>query len=149
MKEGAWRETLRLDDDPSTAEQDAVNDQLNAFNMACVGRKDFQPLNYVLRDADDSIVAGILAFTWGGGCEIRILWVRDDWRRQGLGKRLLSMVEREAAARGAGVVLLDTFDFQAPEFYPKYGYELVGVVENYPVGHRRFYYQKQLRDTER
>jgi GNAT superfamily N-acetyltransferase len=149
MSEDGLPETLRLDDHPSAAEQDAVNDQLNAFNMACVGRKDFQPLNYVLREADDSIVAGVLAFTWGGGCEIRILWVREDWRGRGLGKRLLSMVEREAVARGAGVVLLDTFDFQASDFYPKYGYELVGVVENYPVGHRRSYYQKQLPTTLR
>jgi ribosomal protein S18 acetylase RimI-like enzyme len=103
----------------------------------------------VVRAEDGPIVAGVAGFTWGGGCEIRSLWVHDAWRGNGLGKRLLSMAEREAAARGAGVVLLDTFDFQAPEFYPKYGYELVGVVENYPVGYRRFYYQKRLRDTER
>lgn len=34
---------------------------------------------------------------------------------------------------------LDTFDFQANNFYLKLEYEVFGELENYPPGHKRYY----------
>lgn len=39
---------------------------------------------------------------------------------------------------------LDTFDFQACEFYEKHGYTAFGVLEDCPTGHCRFYMEKKL-----
>jgi len=54
------------------------------------------------------------------------------------------MAEVEARKRGARYAYLDTFDFQAPEFYKKYGYEVFGVLEDFPSGHTRYFMKKQL-----
>ncbi|WP_202127900.1 hypothetical protein [Clostridium sp. C2-6-12] len=38
---------------------------------------------------------------------------------------------------------LDTFDFQAKDFYLKHGYEVFGVLDDCPMEHKR-YYMKRL-----
>jgi ADP-ribose pyrophosphatase YjhB (NUDIX family) len=43
---------------------------------------------------------------------------------------------------------LDTFDFQAKDFYLKHGYDIFGVLGNCPPGHERYYMRKNLNDSE-
>ena len=35
-------------------------------------------------------------------------------------------------------------DFQAPEFYKKYGYEVVFAIEGYPQGHSKIWLKNRL-----
>ena len=37
------------------------------------------------------------------------------------------------------LILLDSFSFQAPEFYKKHGYREYGVVEDHPKGHSQHF----------
>ena len=48
------------------------------------------------------------------------------------------------AILGLGI-WLDTFDFQAPEFYKKLGFSQFGEIVDYPPGHSRHYFQKRLK----
>jgi ribosomal protein S18 acetylase RimI-like enzyme len=41
-------------------------------------------------------------------------------------------------------IWLDTFDFQAPEFYRRLGFSEFGQIEDHPPGHRRFFMRKRL-----
>ena len=45
---------------------------------------------------------------------------------------------------GAYLSHLDTFDFQAKDFYLKHGYEIFGTLENCPPNHNRYYLKKAL-----
>jgi ribosomal protein S18 acetylase RimI-like enzyme len=56
----------------------------------------------------------------------------------------MAMAEDLARERGCVGVWLDTFDFQAPEFYRKHGYEQFGRLDDYPPGHQRLFFQKRL-----
>ncbi|GAQ00024.1 hypothetical protein NIES2104_65890 [Leptolyngbya sp. NIES-2104] len=40
---------------------------------------------------------------------------------------------------------MDTFSFQAPEFYQKLGYTVFGELPDFPIGHRRLFLKKVLR----
>lgn len=103
------------------------------------------PYEYVIRNDKKEIVAGILAgLGYWSGLEIRILWVAEEERRSGLGTKLLTETENNAKAKGAVISLLDTFDFQARDFYLKKGYTIFGQLEDFPVGHRRYYMQKRF-----
>lgn len=42
------------------------------------------------------------------------------------------------------IAIVDTFDFQAEEFYIKNGYDVIGEIKNFPKGHRRIYFSKVL-----
>ena len=46
--------------------------------------------------------------------------------------------------RGCERAELRTFDYQAPGFYKKLGYEEFHVSESYPRGHTRHYFRKAL-----
>jgi len=89
-------------------------------------------------------VGGIIGATYWDWFYLDLLWVKEDLRRQGYGKQLLSKAEDIARERGAKNVFLDTFSFQAPEFYQKYGYQVYGELPDFPTGHQRFFFTRQL-----
>ena len=75
---------------------------------------------------------------------IGALFVDERYRGKGIGSALLKQVEEEARRMGAGVARLDTFEFQALNFYLKHGYEIWGILEDCPKGHKRYYLKKSL-----
>jgi len=94
--------------------------------------------NYVIK-VDGQIVAGINSFVYHWGIlYIDVLFVDERYRGKNLGASLLQQVEKEAIAMGADLSHLDTFDFQAKDFYLKQGYEIFGVLDDCPKGHQRF-----------
>ncbi len=88
-------------------------------------------------------MAGLVGSTYGGWLFVEDLWVHADLRRRGIGSELLSLAERRAADVGCHSARLDTFSFQAPEFYPRFGYRLYGALD-YPPRHRRYFLWKPL-----
>ena len=56
----------------------------------------------------------------------------------------MDAAESAARERGCRIVLLDTFGVQAPGFYDKLGYRVVGTIDDFPPGHRRYFYVKDL-----
>ena len=55
----------------------------------------------------------------------------------------LLVPNRRALLLGCRSAHLDTFSFQAPDFYKKLGYRVFGAID-YPPDHRRFFLQKRL-----
>ncbi len=68
----------------------------------------------------------------------------DAAYKQKLGSKLLKYVETKAAKKGAYMVLLTAFEFQAKDFYLKHGYEIFGIVQNCPPEYKQFHMQKLL-----
>lgn len=102
-------------------------------------------LNHKIVNQDGTIVAGLLGSMYGWNClQIDILWVDEACRGQRLGSRLLREVEAIARTHGCILIHLDTFDFQAKDFYLKEGFEVFGVLEGCPPGHKRYYLKKVL-----
>ena len=129
---------------PSETETDYIREALNQFNCAHVGDDGHTPLNLIEYDADGSIIGGLLGGTYWGWMYIDILWVREDHRRQGVGSRLLTEAEKEAMRRGCHHVHVDTMSWQAPMFYQKHGYEVIGVLPDIPLGNQKYLLMKAL-----
>ena len=53
-------------------------------------------------------------------------------------------VEAEAKARNCRQIVLETHSFQAPGFYRKLGFEVIGTVDGYPLGHQYLTLVKRL-----
>jgi len=138
-------ENFRIEVEPAPKDIRSLEDGLYAYNIEQTGSDDGKWLSIFVRDDAGEIVAGLHGWTWCGACKVERLWVRQDLRRQGYGQRLLAAAEQEARARGCGQILLDTFSFQAPLFYRKLGYEVIGVVEGFPRHpHSEYHLRKAL-----
>ena len=129
---------------PSETETDYIREALNQFNCAHVGDDGHTSLNLIEYGADGSIIGGLLGGTYWGWMYIDILWVREDHRRQGVGSRLLTEAEKEAMRRGCHHVHVDTMSWQAPMFYQKHGYEVIGVLPDIPRGNQKYLLMKAL-----
>ena len=131
-------------DDPSNSARGIIGPGVGMFNESKVGASGYQPLQFVVQTSDDEVIGGVVAETYYGWCHIDLLWVHEEHRGHGLGRRLMEYVEEEARNRGVRGVYLDTFSFQAPEFYRKLGYETFGVLPDCPAGYQRHFMVKHL-----
>ena len=129
---------------PDARDIQLLDDRIYEFNAARTGIADARLLTILLRARDGDIIAGLYGWTWGRCCEVKTLWVHENWRSKGLGTRLMSAAEAEARRRDATQIVLSTHDFQAPEFYKRLGFEAVGHVDNYSVGYQSIYLRKPL-----
>ena len=117
---------------------------INEYNEQQAGKQHGKLLCFVVRAPDGDVLGGVIGETHWNWLYVNLMWLREDLRGQGYGQRLLALAEAEARQRGAEYAYLDTFSFQAPEFYKKQGYEVFGMLENFPPGHQRYYMRKVL-----
>ena len=106
---------------------------------------DLQSLSIFLRNPNGNVIGGLLGETFWGWLYVEFMWIEESLRGQDYGKKLLATAEREAIARCCTHALLDTFSFQAFEFYQRCGYEVFGTLEDFPPPHKRFYMKKSLK----
>ena len=131
-------------DAPDAADRDAILSGLDDFNREMTGGGDARPLAVLIRAADGTTIGGLLGRTWLEWFYVELLYVPDGVRGAGLGRDLMARAEAEARARGCRGIWLNTFSFQARGFYEKLGFTLCGQIDDYPVGHSRFFLQKRL-----
>ena len=129
---------------PAEKEIEYIRASLYDFNKKIVGDDDHTPLNIVEYDDNGNIIGGILGGTYWGWMYIDILWVQEDYRHNGIGSKLLTEAEKEAVRRGCHHVHLDTMSWQAPDFYKKHGYEVIGVLPDIPSGNQKYLLMKAL-----
>jgi len=74
------------------------------------------------------------------------LWVHKDYRRQGMGAKLLRMLEEKIQSIGIEHVYLWTSGFINPLFYEKQGYRVFTVFEDFfeVEGYHHIGYRKDL-----
>ncbi|MGW3954461.1 GNAT family N-acetyltransferase [Streptomyces sp. NPDC004752] len=93
------------------------------------------PLHVWALDKAGGLAGGLVGHTWAAWLHVTYLWVDAPCRGAGLGTRLLTEAERLAGEdRGCRAARVETWDFQAPEFYRRRGYEVVCVIPDYPPG---------------
>ena len=117
---------------------------LRAYNYEKTQDADFQPLRIFLRDEKGEIVGGLLADTYWGWLDLGSIWVAEHLREHGYGRQLMARAEAEGVSRGCTQAFLDTFSFQAREFYERLGYVVAGTLDEFPPGHRPFLMRKRL-----
>ena len=117
---------------------------ISDYNTLKAGQDNNQNLCFALQSTDGKIVGGIIGATYWDWFYINLMWISKDYRSKGFGHQLLLQSEEEAKKRGAKFAHLDTFSFQAPEFYKKYGYQVFGELDQFPDGHTRYFLKKDL-----
>jgi ribosomal protein S18 acetylase RimI-like enzyme len=135
---------LRISSEPGAGPEEiaVVREGLHRFNFDATGFREVRDVTLFVRDHLGAIKGGLLGYVWGGWLHITELWLSNECRGDSLGRQLLETAEREAASSGARGAFLSTFDFQAPDFYRRYGYEVYGTLPDNPRGHVDYYLRK-------
>ncbi len=134
---------LSVVDQPSAADCHTIGTALDRYNRQFLGETGYSRTGFFVRNERGEIVAALVGSTYAGWLFVADLWVHADIRRCGIGSQLLALAERQAVARGCHSAMLDTFSFQGPEFYPRFGYRVYGALD-YPPDHRRYFLSKPL-----
>ena len=134
---------LRLEHTESQKSQ-IIGDLIRSYNRSKREVAESEPLNLYIEDEHGEIMAGLVAETFGNWLEIEYLFVKEDLRGQGIGSQLLQQAESEAKKRNCRFAFVNTYQFQAPAFYQKHGYQEVFILKDYPYTGQRHYYQKDL-----
>ena len=132
---------------------DAKDDELAArlvsavreYNTEFLGYTDSRPLAAIARDDRGETVGGVSGRTIYGHFLVEVVWVAEAMRGQGLGTELMERAEREARARQCTGAQVDTLSFQGLDFYRRLGFEVIGKVEGFPLGHDRYFMLKHYR----
>lgn len=127
---------------PSTeAEEEYIQQSLREYNRKYW--KNMKDYSFHIKE-DGKIVAGIV----GGSCfdtlEIDFLFVEEAYRGKGYGRQLLQYAEEKGKADGLKRVFLNTYSFQAPEFYKSQGYWETFRIDHAYGTCSQFFYQKEL-----
>ena len=134
---------IRLDNkEPEKAQE--IGNQIRAYNRSKREKAESESLNLYVEDEKGDLLAGLVAETFGNWLEIEYLFVEEELRGQGIGSKLLQQAENEAKNRNCRFAFVNTYQFQAPDFYQKHGYKEVFTLQDYPYTGQRYYYQKDL-----
>jgi GNAT superfamily N-acetyltransferase len=131
-------------DKPTDAMWTAIGGGISRFNTQHAGSHNHTDLVFMLYDPDGNIAGGLIGETYWDWLYINLLFVKEELRGSGYGHRLMQLAEEEARKRGMKHAYLDTFSFQAPEFYRAQGYRPFGQLEEFPPGYQRIFFTKDL-----
>ena len=134
---------IRLENTESQKAQ-KIGELVRSYNRSKRETAESEPLNLYVEDEHGQLLAGLVAETFGNWLEIEYLFVKEDLRGQGIGSQLLQQAESEAKKRNCRFAFVNTYQFQAPAFYQKHGYQEVFTMKDYPYTGQRHYYQKVL-----
>jgi len=129
----------------SEEDLDIIDKGINQHTETLFGRVERGSLAFFLQDSEGGTVGGVTGY-WNafGWLYVNSLWVDETYRGNGLGIRLMELIESEAVRQGCKYSYLNTMSFQAPEFYHKLGYEEFGRLDDFPPGHSRMFFRKTL-----
>ncbi|MDN4497635.1 GNAT family N-acetyltransferase [Pseudomonas mosselii] len=137
--------TIDFTDQATSLHHDAILKPLRVFNDTVIGSPEAATVAWTLRDpASDEIVGGLYARLGGRWLFVELLVVPERMRGQGTGRELMAQAEALAREKGCCGIWLDTFSFQAPDFYRKLGFEVFGELADFPPGHTRYFLRKRL-----
>lgn len=135
---------ITLTDALEPADVEVVKQGLDSYDASQGAPVDWVPLALYARDAGGAIVAGLTGSTYWGYLYVGRLWTNPQFRKAGLGSRLLADAEQEARQRGCHSVHLMTGSFNALPFYQKRGYTVFGELPDMPPGHTQYFMTKRL-----
>ena len=122
---------------PDAADEAAIMAVLAAANAEAGWPHIREAVLLRLLNADGGVGGGLIGRISWQWLYVQTLAVAPALRGQGWGLRLMEAAEAAARLHGCIGARLDTYSFQARDFYEKQGYRAIGTIEDCPPGHAR------------
>jgi len=110
------------DENPNPKDIQFLNDGIGENTKQ---KRDMVPIGFFgffIRDEQNAIVGGCTGDNMYGCLYVGQLWIREDLRSQGYGTQLMQEAEKLAVKTGCSFMAVNTFDWEALDFYKKLGF---------------------------
>jgi len=115
------------------------------FVPSVINNKPTGEVSFINKDEQGEIQAGISMSWYWGIMHIDYLWVKESLRGKKVGEQLLKLAEQKAISLGCSVIHLETYSFQAPNYYKKFSYKVFGTLIDTPEeGTSLFFLKKNI-----
>ncbi|MNN10306.1 Acetyltransferase (GNAT) family protein [compost metagenome] len=129
-------------------ENSNVRKKIIDYNLSKVSpdilKDDIGTVEITIQNDNDEVVAGITASIYWKQMHVDYLWVQESLRGQNKGSELFAKAESIARQHHCRYIQLETFSFQAPEFYKKQGFTVFGMLEDSPCDGATQYFLKKV-----
>ncbi|MEF1250668.1 GNAT family N-acetyltransferase [Vibrio owensii] len=130
---------------PEQNDLDFIRDGIRAYNRMHLPDGDVNAIGCFARNDEGKVIGGLTGEMFNNTVFVEYLWVDAEARTSGLGSKLIALLEEQVKPRGVTHLYLDTYSFQALDFYLKLGFEKVGRYSGYPAaGIDKHFLQKQI-----
>ncbi len=131
-----------LDKDPKAEDDKILRNGIVHFNSQII--KEEATHFSVFAKSNTKIIGGALIWEHSDALYIDILWCDDNYRKKGIGTKIISIIDEVATDKGLSKLFVDTYAFQAKEFYQKHGFYCIGTVPEYLLGYDRIFMRKDV-----
>jgi GNAT superfamily N-acetyltransferase len=132
--------TIRSTDPIAPATREAIIEPPLAHNQWHGLGLEGEEMAFALSDDDGAIAGGLLGFWRDGWLFVASLSVRDDLRGHGFGRGLVQQAIAWVRQRDGKGLWLDSYGFQAPDFYRHLGFREMGRLPDYLPGSDRIWF---------
>ena len=130
---------------PEQNDLDLIRDGIRAYNRMHLPDGDVDAVGCFARNNEGKVVGGLTGEMFNNTVFVEYLWVDAEARTSGVGSKLIALLEEQVKPHGVTHLYLDTYSFQALDFYLKLGFEKVGQYSGYPAtGIDKHFLQKQI-----
>ncbi|WP_182032966.1 GNAT family N-acetyltransferase [Vibrio diabolicus] len=130
---------------PDQTDLDFVREGIRSYNRMHLPEGEMHAVGCFAKDENGKIMGGLTGEMFKNTVFVEFLWVDAESRTSGLGSQLIAMLEQKVKPHGVTHVYLDTYSFQALDFYLKLGFEKVGQYSGYPAkGIHKYFLQKEI-----
>lgn len=131
-----------LDENPTTENDKIIREGIVAFNKQII--KEQASHFSIFAKHGNKIIGGALIWEHTDALYIDVLWCDENFRKQGIGSKIISMIDNVARNKMLTKIFVDTYEFQASIFYQKHGFYCIGTIPSYLLGYDRIFMQKDL-----
>lgn len=114
--------TISYEKNPNADDTQLLNDAIMEQAKQKKGMKQLDFFAFFIRDEEGRIVGGCNGDNMYGSLFVGQLWVAEQLRSQGYGTKLMQAAETLAIESGCNFIAVNTFDWEALDFYKKLGF---------------------------
>ena len=129
---------------PETVKSDILSG-LRSYNLQFFPHDESKTIACIEKDEKGKFFGGLFGEIYTNTLFVEYFWLDEAKRKLGLGTQVFQRVEDEVKQLGVTDICLDTFTFQAREFYLKLGFNEVGRFSGFPMaGIDKIFLQKLI-----
>lgn len=113
---------ISYETNPKSEDIQILNDGIMKEAKQKKGMKQLDFFAFYIRDETGKIVGGCAGDNMYGGLFVGSLWVAEQLRGMGYGTKLMQKAETFAKESGCHFITVNTFDWEALDFYKKLGF---------------------------